>query len=33
MKPGEEDTILKQVIAAAPDKNIRMLSRGTVITV
>lgn len=33
MKPGEEDTIYRQVIAAAPDKNIRMLSRGTVITV
>lgn len=33
MKPGEEDRILKQVVAAAPDKNIRMLSRGTVLTV
>jgi cAMP phosphodiesterase len=33
MKPGEEDRILSQVIAAAPDKRIRMLSRGTVITV
>ena len=33
MKPGEEDTILVQVIAAAPDKNIQMLSRGTVLTV
>ncbi|MEX2496410.1 MAG: 3',5'-cyclic-nucleotide phosphodiesterase [Woeseia sp.] len=33
MKPGEEDRIFRQVIAAAPDKNIRMLSRGTVITV
>lgn len=33
MKPGEEETIYRQVIAAAPDKNIRMLSRGTVITV
>lgn len=31
MKPGEEDRILKQVVKAAPDKNIRMLSRGTVI--
>ena len=33
MKPGEEDRILEQVMAAAPDKNIRMLSRGTVLTV
>jgi cAMP phosphodiesterase len=33
MKPGEEDRILEQVIKAAPDKNIRMLSRGTVLTV
>ncbi len=33
MKPGEEKRILKQVIEAAPDKNIRMLSRGTVLTV
>lgn len=33
MKPGEEERILAQVIAAAPDKNIRMLSRGTVIIV
>jgi len=33
MKPGEEERILSQVIAAAPDKHIRMLSRGTVITV
>lgn len=33
MKPGEEERILQQVIAAVPDKNIRMLSRGTVITV
>ena len=31
MKPGEEDRIYKQVVKAAPDKNIRMLSRGTVI--
>lgn len=31
MKPGEEDRIFKQVLSAAPDKNIRMLSRGTVI--
>ena len=33
MKPGEEKRILSQVIAASPNKNIRMLSRGTVITV
>ena len=33
MKPGLEERILKQVIQAAPDKNIRMLSRGTVLTV
>ena len=33
MKPGEEDRILGQVIASAPKKNIRMLSRGTIITV
>lgn len=33
MKPGEEDRILRQVVKAAPDKNIHMLSRGTVLTV
>jgi ribonuclease BN (tRNA processing enzyme) len=33
MKPGEEERILEQVIEAAPDKNIRMLSRGTILTV
>jgi ribonuclease BN (tRNA processing enzyme) len=33
MKPGEEERILEQVIAAAPNKNIRMLSRGTVLSV
>lgn len=33
MKPGEEGRILEQVLAAAPGKNIRMLSRGTVLTV
>ena len=33
MKPGEEDRIFGQVIATAPKKNIRMLSRGTIITV
>ena len=33
MKPGEEERIFEQVIATAPDMNIRMLSRGTIITV
>jgi len=33
MKPGEEQRILEQVIAAVPGKKIRMLSRGAVITV
>ncbi len=33
MKPGEEERILSQVMEAVPDKNIRMLSRGTIITV
>jgi hypothetical protein len=33
MKPGEEERILQQVIKAAPGKNIRMLSRGTILTV
>jgi ribonuclease BN (tRNA processing enzyme) len=33
MKPGEEDRILEQVLSAAPNKNIQMLSRGTVLTV
>jgi cAMP phosphodiesterase len=33
MKPGEEARILRQVVQAAPDKNIRMLSLGTVIDV
>lgn len=33
MKPGEEERILKQVMQAAPDKNIRMLSLGTIIDV
>jgi cAMP phosphodiesterase len=33
MKPGEEDKIYAQVRKAAPGKNIRMLSRGTVLTV
>lgn len=33
MKPGEEDRILQQVEAAAPQKNIKMLSRGNILTV
>jgi hypothetical protein len=33
MKPGKEDIILEQVIRAAPDRKIQMLSRGTVLTV
>ncbi|MGI9234183.1 MAG: MBL fold metallo-hydrolase [Woeseiaceae bacterium] len=33
MKPGEEDKIFAQVRKAAPEKNIRMLSRGTVLRV
>jgi len=33
MKPGEEDRIYEQVLSAAPDKNIRMLSRGTILSV
>ena len=33
MKPGEEGRILEQVLAAAPGKNIQMLSRGTVLKV
>ncbi len=33
MKPGEEDRILEQVRAAAPEKDIRMLSRGTILRV
>ena len=33
MKPGQEERILEQVIAAVPNKKIRMLSRGTVIIV
>lgn len=33
MKPGEEGRIYDQVIKAAPDKKIQMLSRGTVLTV
>ncbi len=33
MKPGEEDTIYEQVKQAAPGKNIKMLSRGTILTV
>jgi len=33
MKPGEESRIMEQVQKAVPDKNIQMLSRGTVLTV
>jgi hypothetical protein len=33
MKPGEEDRIFEQVREAAPDKNIQMLSRGTILKV
>ncbi len=33
MKPGEEERIYDQVLSAAPGKNIRMLSRGTILTV
>ena len=33
MKPGQEDIILGQVAAAVPDKNVRMLSIGTIIDV
>ena len=33
MKPGEEERIYAQVRKAAPGKNIRMLSRGTVLNV
>lgn len=33
MKPGAEKEIFEQVKEAAPDKNIRMLSRGTILTV
>lgn len=33
MKPGEEDRIYEQVVKASPERNIRMLSRGTILTV
>ena len=33
MKPGEEERILEQVLSAAPNKKIRMLSRGTILKV
>jgi ribonuclease BN (tRNA processing enzyme) len=33
MKPGAEQVILEQVTHAAPDRNIQMLARGTVLTV
>ena len=33
MKPGEEQRILQQVTAAVPDRDIQMLSAGTILTV
>jgi len=33
MKPGAEEQILGQVTAALPDRKIRMLSRGTIISI
>lgn len=33
MKPGQETRIMDQVASLAPQKNIQMLSRGTVLTV
>jgi hypothetical protein len=33
MKPGEEQRIFRQVVKLAPDKNIQMLSRGTILTI
>ena len=33
MKPGEESRIFAQVIDRAPNKNIHMLSRGTILTI
>ena len=33
MKPGEEQRILKQVTDAAPDRDIHMLSAGTILSV
>ncbi len=33
MKPGQEEKILGEVLAAMPDRKIRMLSSGTIITV
>ena len=33
MKPGEEERIFAQVRHAAPDKDIRMLAAGTILTV
>ena len=33
MKPGEEERIYEQVIRSAPDRSIRMLTRGTVLNV
>ena len=33
MKPGEEDTILRQVRSAIPSRDVRMLERGTALTI
>jgi cAMP phosphodiesterase len=33
MKPGEENRILEQMVAHVPDRRIRMLTRGTVLSV
>jgi len=33
MKPGQEEIIYGEVVAALPDRKSRMLSRGTIITV
>ena len=33
MKPGEEDTILRQVRDAIPSRDVRMLERGTALTI
>jgi ribonuclease BN (tRNA processing enzyme) len=33
MKPGEEERIFEQVLKACPERNIQMLSSGTVLTV
>lgn len=33
MKPGQEEKIFREVIAALPDRNVHMLSKGTIISV